>query len=242
MAGAVEQAVILVGGRGSRLGSLARETPKPLLPVAGRPFLDYWLEFLTARGVREIVLSCGHLAESFVTRYDRTRMGDARLSCLVEDSPAGTGGALRLLADRLDRRFLLLNGDSFAAVRLAGLIGAFEGHAPDCIAALTLVRLAESAGRYGKVDCTAAGAVTGFGEKQPAAAGDLINAGVYLLDRRIVDHITVPASLESDILPGLAAQGKVCGFVNPGRLIDIGTPDDYARAQTLLPELIAEAG
>ncbi|MCY4324609.1 MAG: sugar phosphate nucleotidyltransferase [Betaproteobacteria bacterium] len=240
MSGAVEQAVILVGGRGSRLGHLVENTPKPLLPVAGRPFLDYWLEFLTAQGVREIILSCGYLAGCFVDRYDQTKMGNASLSCFVEDAPAGTGGVLKLLADRLASRFLLLNGDSFTSVKLAELHDAFAKHSPNCLAALNLVQLTTAAGRYGKVECAANGSITGFGEKQPADTGDLINAGFYLLDRKIATHSTVPASLECDILPQLAKQGKVCGLVNPGRLIDIGTPADYAKAQIILPELIAE--
>ena len=241
MSGAIRQAVILVGGQGSRLGNLVADTPKPLLQVAGRPFVEYWLEFLAGGGVEEIILACGHMAEHFLDKYDQVRFGKASISCFVEDTPAGTGGALRLMADRLTNTFVLVNGDSFTAVDLNKLAGAFRQHAPDCLAALTLVRLVKAADRYGKVNCTDESIITGFGEKQVAAKGDLINAGVYFCDRRIVEHCRVPASLEQDVLPSLAAQGKVCGFVNSGGFIDIGTPDDYTRSQTIIPELIVQS-
>ncbi len=227
----VEQAVFLVGGRGTRLGALTHHTPKPLLKVGSAPFLETLLNEAARHGFREILLLAGHLAE-IVRHYDGLMIRDCRLKVLVEPSEAGTAGALHFARPHLAERFLLANGDSFFDINLLALTQD-TGAAP--VARLAL-RLVEDAGRYGRVEVKG-DRITSFREKGDSGAG-LINAGIYVLQKSVIDRIsTLPASIEKDIFPQLAELGLVEGRVFDGAFIDIGIPDDFARAQTLIPNL-----
>jgi D-glycero-D-manno-heptose 1,7-bisphosphate phosphatase len=225
------QAVILAGGRGSRLGALTEATPKPLLPVAGRPFLLHLLERLAAQGFTEVRLLTGYLAGSFNSVRAAGRALGLDVTCHVEDEPAGTGGALALAAPFLAPQFLLLNGDSLFDIDMGSL--ADPPLPPGCLGRMALRRV-ERLDRYGAVEL-ADGRVTSF-----AVAGDpvrpgLINAGIYWLDRRLAEGIPPGmVSLEADILPGLTRDGKLQGRACEGYFIDIGIPADYAQAQAEL--------
>lgn len=226
-----EQCVILVGGRGSRLGALTEQTPKPLMPVAGRPFLDYLLDHVTAFPLRRIILLAGYLGDALRAGYEGRVVAGARIEVVVEPEPLGTGGALTVAADRLDERFFLLNGDSLFDVDLADLadLPAADGW----LGKLALRRIDDTS-RSGLVDL-AGGRITAFQERGPGGPG-LINGGVYLLDRRLLSRIAgVPCSIERDLFPGLAAEGRLHGKLYDGYFIDIGVPQDLARAQTELP-------
>lgn len=231
------QAAILVGGRGTRLGALTAATPKPLLPVGGRPFLDWLLDEVARHGIPRITLLAGFEAGQFA-RYDGACLrGGTRVEVLREPAPLGTAGALRLFRDRLEPRFLLLNGDTFFDVNLLGLGGAE--------ALGTLALLAEAPGdRYGTVRLAPDGRVTGFAarEERPAAGSAAerrpINGGIYLLDRAITDHIPDgPVSLEAKVFPRLAAEGRLRGVPFRRDFLDIGVPEDFALAQTRIPAM-----
>ncbi|MBF0333771.1 MAG: nucleotidyltransferase family protein [Alphaproteobacteria bacterium] len=225
-----EQCLILVGGRGTRLGALTDTTPKPLIPVAGRPFLDWLIERLAGFGITEIVLLAGYLGERFVERYEGKRIGGAALRCVIETAPAGTGGALASVPE-LAETFFMMNGDSLFDVDLAALAALpAEG---DWLGKLALRRL-EDTSRSGLV--TVEGErIVGFAERGGAHPG-LINGGVYLLRRAILDHVgPPPCSIERDVFPGLAEQGRLWGKAFDGYFIDIGVPADLARAQTEIP-------
>lgn len=226
------QAVILVGGKGTRLGALTAATPKPLLPVAGRPFLLHLLERLGRAGFRDIRLLTGYLADQFESIVQASSVMGVSVTCHEEAEPAGTGGALRLAAPFLAPHFLLLNGDSLFDIDLRGLT---EPLPPGCQGRVAL-RAVPRTDRYGvvRLDGTL---VTDF-----AAAGDpdqpgLINAGLYWLDRDVVRDIPPGmVSLEADVLTALARQRRLCGLTGDGYFIDIGVPADYARAQTDLAD------
>ena len=240
----VRQAAVLVGGLGTRLGALTAATPKPLLPCGDRPFLAWVLRELCRYGVEEAVLLTGHLAEVVEAALPAIAAGlprPLRLVCSREARPAGTGGALHQARGLLDERFLLCNGDSWADANLARLLADAAADPPGVVGRMLLRRLPDCA-RYGVVE-TAEGSdrVTAFRER-PEASGDgaprpgTINAGVYLLDRRVLDGIAPACSLERDVLPGLAAQGALRGTVAAeGHFIDIGVPEDFARAQAEVP-------
>ena len=228
----IRQAALLVGGRGTRLGSLTETMPKPLAPVAGRPFLDWQIEDVARYGVTRISLLAGYKAEQIVGRYaGRTILG-ATLEVLVEPEPLGTAGAIRLFADRLDDSFFLMNGDTLFDVDLRDLPLRTHG----AVATLALRRTAPG-GRYGTVELAPDGRVTGFLPRSPDRDGP-INGGIYAMDRRIVDWIGAGAvSMEADVFPRLAEAGLLRGALYDGAFIDIGIPEDLERAQTLIPDM-----
>ncbi|HVA12778.1 MAG TPA: D-glycero-beta-D-manno-heptose 1,7-bisphosphate 7-phosphatase [Stellaceae bacterium] len=222
------QAVILGGGKGTRLATTG---PKPLVEVGGKPFLRYLLAELRRFGIVDIVVLTGPFADAY-----RARLGDGsqfgvRLTYVAEPDPAGTGGALTYAARHLAPEFLLLNGDSFFDINLVDLMT--RTFSPGWLIGLAL-REVEDVARYGAVGLDG-DKVTAFGEKAVAGPG-IINAGIYRLRREAVAELgPPPVSLEKDTLPRLVARGQVRGVVYPGRFIDIGVPDDLARARTLMP-------
>ena len=227
----VRQCAVLVGGLGTRLGQLTADTPKPLLPVGDRPFLAWLLREITRFGVEEIVLLTGHLSE----RVEQALAGLAallprpvRIVLSREPVRAGTGGALRHARHLLDERFLLCNGDSLLDFNLSSLLADACADGPDVVGRI-VVRPVEDASRYGVV-ALEGDRVTAFHERPAAAGGPapgLINAGIYLFDRRLLDDVAEVCSL--------AARGVLRATRGAGYFIDIGVPEDLARAQHELP-------
>lgn len=231
----VRQAVILVGGRGTRLGELARDTPKPLMPIEGdRRFLDYLVENIARHGVEEILLIAGHLGDQIEDRYHGRRIHGAEVVVVREPEAAGTAGALVHAANRLDDIFLMANGDSwfdFNYLALATALGA------DDEGALALRRV-EDARRYGMVEHND-GRVVAFREKDESLTGPAwISGGVYLLRRSVVERIkTLPCSIEAEIFPALTGEGRLAAMGFDGYFIDIGLPDTLAQAQAEIPKM-----
>ena len=226
------QAIILAGGKGTRLGARANGLPKPLVPLGGKPFIHYLLAALGRHGFGDIILLVGPFAAAYQTALGDGAAFGVRLTLVAEEPPADTAGALTLAGSHLAERFLLLNGDSFFDINLLDL--AADDAAGPWLARLALREVAD-VGRYGAVRLEGEG-VTAFGEKVATGKG-LINGGVYSLKRDILAEIgPLPSSLERDVLPRLVARGLVCGQVYDGRFIDIGTPEDLARADALLPQ------
>jgi len=229
------QALILVGGRGTRLGSLTDDTPKPLLPVGGRPFLAYLVDALARRGVSDILMLAGYLGDRVARFCEAERRPGLDLRCVIEERPAGTGGALRPVVDLLDPTFLLLNGDTifdFDINDLANPPLSHEGHP----AARIALRRVPDAGRYGAVDMNGE-RIVAFREKSDAREG-VINGGVYLLDKRVIDLLPpAPCSIERDLFPALARAGAIEGRVYDAFFLDMGVPADFAVAQTAVPAL-----
>jgi D,D-heptose 1,7-bisphosphate phosphatase len=234
-ADAPQQAVILVGGLGTRLGSQAGEIPKPLLDIAGRPFVDYLVENAVRFGFRDFLLLAGYGAPKVTAYVEAARAllpAGCSIDVCVEPEQLGTAGAIRHAAERLQDRFLLLNGDSIFDTNWLDLMVALETPAPLAVMAL---RRVEDASRY-RVVTTERDRITGFTERGDHLGG-LINAGVYLIDRRILSYLPEAGSLAQKVLPSLAAQGLVRGRTQSGFFLDIGTPTAFAEAQILLPRL-----
>jgi D-glycero-D-manno-heptose 1,7-bisphosphate phosphatase len=230
----LKQAVILVGGLGTRLGEMTRRVPKPLLEVAGKPFLDYILDELSRYPtIQDIVLLAGHQAGQVVGRYDGRRWRGATISVVSEPAPLGTGGALKHAAARLDVQFLLLNGDSFFDFNMLDLAASAQSSA---IVRVALKR--DHAGdRYGRVlldqDFIQTFLPVGAQPNGP------INSGVYCVDREVLSFIDeLPCSLEQAVFPRLAEKGQLRANLYDGFFIDIGVPADFERAQTELPERV----
>ena len=229
----VAQAVCLVGGRGTRLGSLTDRTPKPLLLVGGRPFLDYIVHEARRFGLDRLLLLSGYRSQDIVARYHGRRFGSLSVEVVVEPAPAGTAGALVNAVDQLDEMFFLLNGDSFLDFNWLTLASDLERS--DWTIRATLATGIEGS-RYGRVDL-AGNHVSGF--RPEGASTQPINAGIYLVRRAVLEDVKrVPCSLEREILPALVERGQLVGYTAKGAFIDIGVPDDFARAQGLLPSLM----
>ena len=228
----VTQALVLAGGRGTRLGALTDSCPKPLLPVAGRPFLAYLITRLARLGIDDVILSTGYQAGLIRQTLPEGRTLGVNLRHCVETEPAGTGGAVRLASPLLAERFLVLNGDTLFDVDVQSLARLLDDH-PAAQAAVAL-REVEDAGRYGQVTL-AEGLIQAFAEKSGSGRG-LINGGIYCLRRSaLVGLPPGPSSLERDFFPALAASRRLCGQVYAGYFIDIGLPETLSRAQTELP-------
>ncbi len=232
---ASRQCVILVGGKGSRLGALTKETPKPLLPVGGRPFLSYLIQEAARHNFRRVLLLAGFKAEAFAPELTTLREAapDAiDLTVLVEPEQLGTGGALRFAADHLDEQFLLFNGDSFFDINLLDLTAQPMGTGG--LGRLALKRQ-QDVSRYGAVELDGE-YVRKFLEKNPAGGAGLINGGVYWLSRAVLDHIATGfVSLETDVLPKLASDGRLFGTAYDRFMLDIGLPDTLEQAQSTVP-------
>ena len=239
MSSAIRQCAILAGGLGTRLGALVADTPKPVLPVGGRPFLAWLIREVSRFGIEEVLLLTGHLStrvKEEVAGFGAHLPRPVSISFSEEPAPAGTGGALKLAAPKLHERFLLCNGDSLLACNLAPLLGAFMAD-PDTVAGRLVVRRLEDASRSGVIEADG-DRVTAFRERPAAPGPGLINAGIYALDRRITADLAPVCSLERDVLPGLAAQGALRATPADGFFIDIGIPADLARAQDELPRAL----
>jgi D-glycero-D-manno-heptose 1,7-bisphosphate phosphatase len=231
---APKQCVILIGGLGTRLGALTADIPKPMVDVGGRPFLEYLLVEAARFGFSEVLLLAGYRAES-VARYIEEsgidRALDLSIEVLIEDSPAGTGGALWRAQERLRERFFLINGDSWFDFNWLSLV-LVEG-AGSSLATLAL-RYLKDADRYGVVE-THGHVVREFLERPRTSGPGNVNSGVYLVSRDIVRHLSPTCSIERDIFPVLAANGDLCATVATGHFIDIGIPADLSLAQSEIP-------
>lgn len=232
----ITQAMVLCGGLGTRLGSLTADTPKPLLHVGERPFLDVLLHELGRHGIREVVLLASFHHDK-ISEYVRDnpvaqRFG-MQLRVSVEPEQAGTGGALAHALPLAQDEFLVLNGDSWFDINILALeeLSARLSYA-DVV--LTL-REIPNADRYGVV-VTEGEKVLSFLERQPAPGPGLVNAGIYLMQKKVLEAIPSIASLERDILPALIEQGRVAATRLDGYFLDIGVPQSFALAQREVPQ------
>lgn len=226
------QAVILVGGFGTRMRPLTNTRPKPLIPFANEPLLLHTIRQLAAGGVTEIVLSTFYLPETFDELVPLGRKVGAEVLLSTERSPMGTSGAVKLLEDRLEERFLVLNGDVLVDVDFGALVA--EHERSRAAATLALMRVPDPSA-FGLVPVDASGAVQAFLEKpgQDEWVTDLINAGVYVLERKVLEHVEPgPSSFERHLFPSLLASGAlVRGYELLGYWRDLGTPVAYMQAQ-----------
>jgi mannose-1-phosphate guanylyltransferase len=224
----VLEAVVLVGGQGSRLRPLTLSTPKPLLPVAGVPFLHHQFARLRDAGVTRVILATSYRAGLFEKEFgDGSALG-LELVFVTEDEPLGTGGAIRNVADALlsapDAPVVVLNGDIVSGHDLAAQVAAHEAAGAD--ATLHLVEV-DDARAFGCVPTDEDGRVTAFLEKMPEPISNQVNAGCYVFRRRVIDAIPTgrPVSVERETFPGMLAQGSlVRGYVETAYWLDLGTP------------------
>jgi NDP-sugar pyrophosphorylase family protein len=229
--------VLLVGGLGTRLRALLPSAPKPLAPVGNRPFLELLVRQLGNQGIRSLIMCTGYLADQIEREFgDGSNLGVA-IEYSREPHPMGTGGAVKLAQRLLEglTDFLVMNGDSFLEIDFSQFIQFHRTHR--AMATIAVVRV-ENASRYGTVRVDSSNRVVEFCEKAGQDSPGLINAGVYVFNAAILEHIPAEqVSLEKDIFPTLLDQG-VYAARQEGVFIDIGTPADYAHAQQLFDRLL----
>ena len=230
------KAVVLAGGFGTRLRPLSCTRPKLLFPICNRPLLDWTLERLAKSGVKEVVLAVNYMAEAFIQRYGNSTRG-MRLFHSREEKPLGTGGPIKNAEKLIGRKepFLVLNGDILTDFDYSKLM---EKHIEKgATATIALYRVADTS-RYGIAELTEKNRVVRFVEKpdREKAPSNLANAGIYALDPEIFDYITSgrPVSIEREVFPKLAHEGKLYGYDFEGSWIDIGKREDYLKANKLL--------
>ena len=223
-------AVVLAGGKGTRIAALYPGIPKPMIPVAGQPFLHWVTTWLADNGIRDVVYSIGHLAGTiadWVAAQERTWPG-LRLRIVTEAEPLGTGGAVCGCLDLCGAWVLVINGDSMIKADLAPIVDRLRTE--DLDGALIGVAVAD-ASRYGSLHMDGSGRLRGFFEKRPGSG--VINGGVYLLRRELLARFPagVALSMETDIIPGLLAQGaRLTVAISDAPFLDIGTPESVKLA------------
>ena len=223
-------AIVLAGGFGTRIRSLHPDIPKPLIAVAGSPFLDWVLRYWSAQGIGRFIVSAGYRA----AQIERHLAGDPALNgrCIVEERPLGTGGAVRHAASlpECSDPFVVLNGDSLVLAALAPALAALEEND-----AAVLAIDVDEASRYGRLEVAPGGRLIAFREKQPGPA--LINAGVYVLRKRALALFpdATPLSMEADVFPALLRAGlKIAVIPSHAPFLDIGTPESLAKAEDFI--------
>ena len=222
------ETIILAGGLGTRLASRLNQIPKSMAPVGGRPFLEILLDQLIVAGIGRVILSVGHLRDVIVQRFGN-RYRDVPIDYAIEESPLGTGGAMRLALERAhEASVFVLNGDTYIDADFSGMVELHEASGrPLTIAAVR----ANNTARYGGV-LIEDGRMTGFVEKGLAGSG-WINGGLYRIDRSFPwpEGLPEPFSFETDVLVPFVSEIQPAAFRCEGYFLDIGVPEDFDRAQ-----------
>ncbi|WP_336968964.1 HAD-IIIA family hydrolase [Brevundimonas aurantiaca] len=230
----VEQCAILLGGLGTRLGELTRETPKPLLPVGGRPFVELLIREAWRMGFRRVLLLAGYRSERVLSMVDALRAALPRncsLEISIENEPLGTGGAVINALPYLDERFLLINGDTWFDFNWNALCTDREEGT-----ASVAIREIDLADRYETIEVDVDGrAVRVLSRGEAVEAPFYVNGGVYCFSRSHFEGRQARFSLEADLLPALTEAGKLRAVRSNGYFLDIGIPETYSRSQIEIP-------
>ncbi len=226
-------AIILVGGKGTRLRPLTYETPKQMLPLVGVPMIEGVFASLAAHGVTEAVLSLGYLPDRFTEAYPDNVIAGLPVRYAVESAPLDTAGAIRFAAESAGVRdtFLVVNGDIVSDLDVSALVAFHRERAASATIALHPVK---DPSHFGVVPTDGDGRVLAFVEKPPAdeAPTNMINAGYYVFEPRALDHVAPdrPVSVERETFPSLAAEGSLYALGDDAYWLDTGTPHAYLTA------------
>lgn len=226
------EAIIIAGGKGTRLREIVSNCPKPMALVGGRPFIEWILLMLREQGVKKVVIATGYMAEHIESYFATGAKIGMDIDYSLESSPLGTGGAIRnALGKTNSRRLLILNGDSYLPLDLPLFLNAHI--ARGARVSISLVKV-EDCSRFGAVDVFEDGRIRAFSEKNGKQTG-LINAGIYLFECDVIReiHEGENVSLEKEIFPRLLDKG-LYGVICHGPFIDIGTPESFYESEKIL--------
>lgn len=225
--------MLLVGGLGTRLGEITRLTPKPMVKLGEKPFLDYLVDNLIRYGFKKILFLAGYKADAIVDYYQSRERQGVVFEYSIEESPAGTAGALWLAKDKLDDQFVLFNGDTYFDFNYLDLVI----QAPQTPWGVKIgLRQIDDADRYGTVNLNNT-QIIGFEEKGDVKGSALISCGVYHIRKDIIFRYIhgVPCSLENEVWPELIREGLAFGYPYEGYFVDIGIPTDLEKAKLEIP-------
>jgi len=221
-------AVVLAGGEGTRLRPLTNDLPKPVLPVANRPFFEYMLDHLREAGVTRVIMALGYRAEPLIESFGDGSAYGLMIDYVVEDKPLGTSGAVRALLPELKETFLVLNGDCVTEIDIAAMV---DQHVERREYATLAVHTVDDPGRYGVVVIDGIGYVNRFVEKPPGPRfpAHTVNSGVYALEPEMFNFIGGGFSMfEKDLFPTALMSGVEIGtFPWDGYFMDMGTPESF---------------
>ena len=229
----INQAIVLAGGLGTRLHNVLPDTPKCMAMVGDKPFLHYVLNYLASSGISKVILSVGYRKDQVINHFGNSYKS-MELEYAIENEPLGTGGAVKAAFNFTSlNEIFVLNGDTFFLPDLDEMTWQHTEYSADITIA---VKKVPDTSRYGQVITDVAGRITGFREKEPNAGNGLINGGIYLLKRNIIDDMPEQKfSLEHEIFRKQCANYRMYAFRTDAFFLDIGIPADLEKAQTLIP-------
>lgn len=229
--------IILVGGLGTRLRAALPDLPKPMAPVHGRPFLEYLLADLTAAGIQHIVFCVGHKAAAIEEHFGNGDGFGVQIEYSREEELLDTAGAVKLAEPLIrSKQVLLLNGDCYNRVDYNAFLAQYQ----NTPAAMTMLAThVEDRSRFGSLVIDSEGRVAEFVEKGASTGAGYINSGYYIFNREVLDLVLAGqrCSLEKEVFPRLMQEAKLFAFPNRGEFIDIGLPEEWRRAEHVLPPL-----
>ncbi len=224
-------AIILAGGMGTRLKTIISDLPKPMAPIMNVPFLTYQLNYLKHFGIKKVIFSVGYLSEKIIAHYNQS-FENISIEYSIEKNPLGTGGGIRMAMSNLNEDLvLILNGDSFFDLDLEQFYNLHLEQKSEFSLALRYVNNSE---RYGNIEFNSSNQITSFIEKNQLNQSGYINAGVYILSKKLYLQNTKPNinfSIEKDFFEKQLNQLIIKGFEFKDYFIDIGIPEDYLKAQ-----------
>ena len=224
-------AIILAGGMGTRLKTIISDLPKPMAPIMNVPFLTYQLNYLKHFGIKKVIFSVGYLSEKIIAHYNQS-FENISIEYSIEKNPLGTGGGIRMAMSNLKEDLvLILNGDSFFDLNLEQFYNLHLEQKAEFSLALRYVNNSE---RYGNIEFNSSNQITSFIEKNQLNQSGYINAGVYILSKKLYLQNTKPNinfSIEKDFFEKQLNQLIIKGFEFKDYFIDIGIPEDYLKAQ-----------
>jgi NDP-sugar pyrophosphorylase family protein len=225
---------ILAGGLGTRIRALFPDLPKPLVPIQGKPFLEWQIELLICQGFSYFVLCVGYKAEQIIQQLGNGDRWGVTIEYSVETTLLGTAGALKHAQRFFQQTAFVVNGDTFFSTNYLALLE--QHYHQKTVGSLGLVT-SQDLNRYGQVTLGNANRVKDFSEKAPLQSQTgLVNSGVYVLEPQVLDYIASgrSVSIEREVFPTLATEGNLCGYPITGEFVDMGTPDGYEMLVKLL--------
>lgn len=222
------QALILVGGLGTRLRSIVKDRPKPMALIEDKPFLEYLIENLKKNGIKDIILATGYMSEIIEDYFKDGREFGVNIVYSKENVQLGTAGAIKNAEKYIKDEVFVLNGDTYFDVDFKKL---YEFHKnANSIFTMVLRKIAD-ASRYGAVECDKENKITSFVEKGETSKSDYINGGIYIIKKKILNLIEneKTVSLEKEVIPKVLREEKIYGYRCGNYFIDIGIPEDYIK-------------
>ncbi len=224
----IKKAVILAGGRGTRMRPFTYEMPKPMIPLQGKPLVQHIIELLRKYDIRDITLSIGYMGDKIIQYFGNGANFGVDISYVSEDEELGTAGCLNLMKESLDETFVMFNGDILANIKMRDFISFHRDNNALATIALTPVH---DPSRFGVANLRGNRILEFIEKPKEAVNSKLINAGVYVLEPEVLEYIPEGRSMmETDVFPKLAEKGKLFGYPFDGQWFDTGTHEAYERA------------